>query len=78
MVKRIADEPDQRLVSLLTDMLEHAKAGRMKSFIGAGYMADGCRIAAWADTHDNVYEMLGSLAWLQHEYVHKHATALND
>lgn len=62
------------LVTALEDLVEMAKDGRLQSFIGTGFMADGARLATWFDLHDNVYEMLGSLAWLQHEYVHRHTS----
>lgn len=70
-----SDEPDYRIVNMLEDLLAHAKSGRLRCFIGTGYMSDGCRISVWADHHDNVYEMLGSFAWLQAEYLHKHTEA---
>jgi hypothetical protein len=64
--------PNQQLISVLRNLLEHAEAGRLQSFVGTGFMADHARLGAWVDLHDNVFEMLGALAWLQAEYVHRH------
>jgi hypothetical protein len=66
-----AGQPRESLVELLTNILERAKSGELQSFIGCGFTKDGLRLAVWHATHENVYEMLGSLAWLQHEYVHR-------
>jgi len=60
------------LVEALRELLSRATAGELQSFIGTGFQADGTRAAFWCDQHVNVYEMLGSLAWLQAEYIHKH------
>ena len=67
-------EPDQALIAALRGLLKRAEAGDLQSFIGTGFLADGCRITTWCDTHENVYEMLGSLAWVQAEYVHRHTS----
>ena len=65
-------EPNEALIGVLEDALARAKTGQLQSLIGTGFTSDGGRLAMWADQHENVYEMLGSLAWLQHEYVHRH------
>lgn len=70
-------EPRQELIDVLENLLERAKSGQIQSFIGTGFTSDGCRISAWADCHDNIYEMQGALSWLQHEYVHRHTEALS-
>ncbi len=64
-------DPEVSLVATLENLLDRAKAGELRSFIGTGFMADGCRLAIWCDLHNNVYEMLGSIAWLEHEYVNR-------
>lgn len=69
-------EPNTALVQMLRDMLVMAEDGRLRSFIGTGFCADGARLAMWADAHPNVYEMLGAIAWLQAEYLHKHTEGL--
>ena len=65
-------KPNEGLVSMLEDLLGRAKTGSLRSLIASGFTADGLRVAVWADHHDNVHEMLGALAWLQAEYVHRH------
>jgi len=65
-------EPNYALVQLLERMLEDARAGRLQSMVGTGFMADGLRAGFWADLHPNVYEMLGSIAWLHAEYIERH------
>ena len=65
-------EPRQELIDVLENLLERAKTGQLQSLIATGFISDGGRISAWADTHENAYEMLGALAWLEHEYVHGH------
>jgi hypothetical protein len=67
-------EPQDSLIKMLEGILEHAKSGRLQSFIGTGFTCDGCRLASWHATHGNVYEMLGALSWLQHEYVARKTT----
>lgn len=64
--------PNESLVNMLEGLLAHAKSGYLRSMIGTGFTADGLRLNAWADAHPNVHEMLGSIAWLQHEYVQRH------
>lgn len=66
--------PNEALVKALEGLLEHARSGRLQSFIGTGFGDDGkSRFAHWSDSHDDVYQMLGALAWLQHEYVARHS-----
>lgn len=65
-------EPRHELIAVLENLLDRAKSGQIQSLIATGFTSDGIRLSAWADLHDNVYEMLGALAWLQHEYVHRH------
>jgi hypothetical protein len=62
-------EPRQGLIEALADALEMAKSGRLQSFIGTGFTADGNRLACWGGHHENVYEMIGAINWLEHEYV---------
>lgn len=58
------------------NLLDRARDGQIQSFIGTGFTTDGGRVATWVDHHSNLYEMLGSLAWLQNEYVHRHTEAI--
>lgn len=69
---RAPDGPNFALIGMLRSLVDRAESGELQSFIGTGFTADGMRAAVWADQHDNVYEMLGALGWLQAEYVHRH------
>ena len=64
--------PNVPLIKALKDRLASAESGNLQSFIGTGFITDGGRMSVWVDHHVNVYEMLGSIAWLEHEYVHRH------
>lgn len=64
----LTGEPSEALIEMLEDTLEMARSGQLQSFIGTGFVKDGNRLAVWGPDHLNVYEMMGSLAWLQHEY----------
>lgn len=65
-------EPNEQLIRNLEDLLAMAKSGQLQSFIGTGFFHDGARVSSWADFHQNVYEMGGSLSWLHAEYIHRH------
>ncbi|TBE67421.1 hypothetical protein [Rhizobium ruizarguesonis] len=67
-------EPRDGMIKALEDLLEMAKAGQLQSFIGTGFVSDGGRVSFWGGHHENVYEMLGALSWLQHEYVERTTT----
>jgi hypothetical protein len=75
-VRPYSGEPNFALVDALRDLLTRAECGQLRSMVGTGFMLDGTRMAVWADAHDNVYEMLGALVWLQAEYVHRHTEGL--
>ncbi len=64
--------PNQALIAGLRQLLEMAESGQLQSFIGTGFINEGLRASHWSDYHADVYQMLGSLVWLQHEYVHRH------
>jgi hypothetical protein len=65
-------EPNHALINALKDMLSMAESGRLQSMIAAGFTQEGNRLSLWCDIHPDVYQMLGAIAWLQHEYVHRH------
>lgn len=65
-------KPCEELIAILRDTLARAEAGELQSFIGTGFLADGGRLAVWADNHENYYEMLGALVALRDEYVGRH------
>lgn len=64
-----AGVPQNALVRCLEEALELARDGKLQSFVGTGFTSDGERLSVWYDTHPDLFQMLGSLAWLQHEYV---------
>ena len=66
---RLTGEPNEGLIGALSDLLEMARSGQLQSFIGTGFVMDGNRVSVFGGPHGNVYEMLGSIAWLEHEYV---------
>ena len=66
--------PNGGLVSALEDLLKMAKSGQLQSYIGTGFTQDGLRVSTWCDSHDDVYQMLGSLEWIKAEYLHRHTS----
>lgn len=64
-------KPNQNIVDAIKNVLEMAESGQLQSFIGTGFTNDGLRMASWCDFHGDVYQQLGALAWLQHEYVER-------
>ena len=67
-----SDKPNELLIGALQNLLALAESGKLQSFIGTGFTADGLRAAVWCDFEQDVYKMLGSLAWVQAEYIHRH------
>lgn len=65
--------PDQRLVDMITEVLEMALRGELKSFVGAGFTHDNLRLEVWAPAFDNVFQQTGSLYWLTQKYVEQSA-----
>lgn len=61
--------PNEAVIAAMRNLLDMAEDGRLRSFIGTGFVNDGNRVAIWCDFHDNVYEMLGAINWLEHEFV---------
>jgi hypothetical protein len=62
--------PNPELIEMLTQALKMAESGQLQSYIGTGFAGDGLRLSTWGNFHDDKYQMLGSLNWLAHEYVH--------
>lgn len=67
-----AAKPNEALVDVLRKALEMAETGQLQCYIGTGFTSDGLRLATWCDNHDDVYQMLGAIAWLQAEYIKRH------
>lgn len=74
--EHVSGEPCDGMIRALERLLEMARNGEIQSFIGTGFTHDGQRLAVWSGGHSNVYEMLGSLSWLEHEYVSRTTEAL--
>jgi hypothetical protein len=64
-------EPNPALIEMLSDTLKMAESGKLQCYIGTGFTGDGLRVATWGNFHADKYQMLGSLNWLVHEYVHR-------
>lgn len=65
-------EPSSALIKVLRDLFAMAEDGRLQSFVGTGWLADGNRVSIVADFHQNVYEMLGALESLKVDYIKRH------
>lgn len=65
------EEPYGPLVAVLEDALELARRGELRSLVATGVMANGERMSLYSQDpmRINVVEMLGAIAWLEHEYV---------
>lgn len=70
-VKIPTGEPNPGLVEALERLVSMAKSGELQSFVGTGFTEAGLRVSIWYTPHPNVYEMLGSISWLEHEYVNR-------
>jgi hypothetical protein len=68
-------KPRIELVKMLKRLVELAEEGTLQSFLGVGYASDGQRLTAWCDTHEDIYQMMGSIEWLKFEYVHRRTGA---
>lgn len=61
-------DPDEDLVRIIEEVLEMARSGQLRSFIGTGFTAEGLRLAVWNYLDAEAYEMMGAITWLQHEF----------
>ena len=61
--------PRPELVAMLRDVLAMAEDGRLQSFVGTGFCADGCRMSVFASVHPSGYELVGSIEFLKSEYM---------
>ena len=61
-------DPKADLISALEDILLDAKSGELQSFFATGFTRDGLRMS-YICQHTNVYEVVGSLEFLKHEYI---------
>jgi hypothetical protein len=63
------DEPNEPLIAAIKDILADAESGRLQSFVGAGFLSDGLRMSCIISNHPNVYEVIGSIEMLKHDYI---------
>lgn len=61
--------PRPELIASIRDLLAMAEDGRLQSFVGTGFCADGCRMAIFATVHPDVYAMTGAIEFLKAEYM---------
>lgn len=60
------------LAKMLRDLADQAEEGELVSLIGTGFTTHGTRLAVWfTQPGQDVYSTLGSIAWLEHEYVYR-------
>ena len=65
----LAGEPNAELIGVVENLLERAKSGQLQSLVATGFCSDGARLSIFSAGDHNVYEMLGAINWLEHEYV---------
>jgi hypothetical protein len=65
-------EPNEHLVDALKEILAEAESGRLQCFFGAGFLVDGLRMSCVISSHTNVYEVIGSIEMLKHDYISNH------
>ena len=70
------NEPNQALIDALKDILADAESGRLQSFYASGFLSDGLRMSCILGTHDNVYEVIGSMELLKQDYINYHTERL--
>lgn len=66
----LCDKPNinEGLVKALREMLQRAEDGQLQSLAATGFTNKGHRFVVWSDSHPNVYEFLGALSFMEHEY----------
>lgn len=70
------NEPNEAMIAALKDILADAESGRLQSFFAAGFLADGLRMSCILGEHTNVYEVIGSIEMLKHDYINRHTERL--
>lgn len=64
--------PNQTVIDIVRKILEDAESGMLQSILAVGFLADGTRMTAIANTHPSVYEVVGAVEMLKMEYIHNH------
>jgi hypothetical protein len=70
------NEPNQALIAALKDILADAESGRLQSLFASGFLSDGLRMSCIIGAHSNVYEVIGSIEMLKHDYIINHTERL--
>lgn len=66
-------QPNEALCEALRDILKDAEAGLLQSLFATGFRTDGLRMSCMVP-HDNVYEAVGAIEWLKHQYIEREVT----
>jgi hypothetical protein len=61
-------EPNEDLIHAIKGMLADAESGLLQSLYATGFRADGLRMSCMFP-HNNVYEVVGAIEWLKHQYI---------
>lgn len=69
-------DPNPALVAALKDILLDAESGRLQSLFAAGFLSDGLRMSCVLGAHGSVYEVVGSIEMLKHDYINGYTTRL--
>ena len=65
-------EPDTGLIKTLEAVLEEAKSGRLRCFMGSGVLVDGARYSCYATAKGvNVWTFIGAITMLKDELIRK-------
>ncbi len=62
-------QPDDRLIVMLEDALERAKAGELKGVAIISIMSDGCVLDGWSSGDYSRYAMLGGIESLKLDFM---------
>ncbi len=63
-------EPNEDLIHVVKGMLADAESGLLQSLYATGFRADGLRMSCMFP-HNNVYEVVGAIEWLKHQYIYQ-------
>lgn len=61
-------DPNEDLIHAIKGMLADAESGLLRSLFATGFRSDGLRMSCMFP-HTNVYEVVGAIEWLKHQYI---------
>ena len=61
--------PNEALIGVLEQLLEQARSGELRNFVGTGFTATGDVISARSDPDPNAYRMVGAIIYLLRRYM---------